>query len=302
MNKDVLPTPSIRELEKMLRDKTIYDNLVMRTVFSDPENYPMLEKLINLVVKDIFPERKIEIKSVSIEHPIKLSVPSKDISMDVLAIDSDGMRFDLEVQKKPSDMSVKRIRFYSAASDYEILFVSQNYEDLKDSVMIVLCKKDLYGKGEPYYTLNRRVIGRSGKDYGNANDGSIIIIVNGEYHGDDDLGRFLVDLLKPNPDDIKDPLIKRAMVRLKKEEKGMTSWFYEMSESEKKKIEKAAAESFNAGLSQGLSQGLSEGIKISNSDIIKRLYKDNKEIAFISYVLNLGEEEIKDILRSEGLI
>ena len=73
--------------------------------------------------------------------------------------------------------------------DVRILEKGQRFRDLRDSYVIFLTEQDIVGAGKPLYHMERRII-ETEEAMG---DGSHIIYVNGQYQGDDPVGRLVHD-------------------------------------------------------------------------------------------------------------
>lgn len=288
MAENALRRVSIEDIARYVAPLTMYDNAVMRCVFSNTENYPLLEYIIKLLTKKELSVVNVSIVRTEVEHLIKLSAESKDLFMDVVAEDAEGNRYDFEIQRSAGAMSERRMRFYSSSQDYEMLYESGDYRELKDGFLIVLCEKDMYGKGEAYYTLDRRIVGSSGKDYGEAGDGGHIIVVNGQYRGDDELGRLLEDLSKANPDEMLNVHVKRAMSRLKKETKAMRSLFYESRIIDPKELE----DRYNFGYSVGEKIGASS----TKNEIILNMHAKGCSMELIADCTNVPVEKVASVI------
>ena len=83
----------------------------------------------------------------------------------------------------------------------------------KDSYVIFIYKHDKFRKGLPLYHVERQVL-ETGNSFG---DGSHIIYVNGQYKGDDAIGRLIRDFHCKNAADISNAQLADA-VRYHKEQ------------------------------------------------------------------------------------
>ena len=109
--------------------------------------------------------------------------------MDILAKDSTGKNYNVEVQKKPEGAHIRRARFNSSMMDSRMLKEGQEFSELQDSYMVFITKKDIFGHGIPIYTINRHF-----EEIDELfDDGSHIIYVNGGYKGNDAVGKLMHD-------------------------------------------------------------------------------------------------------------
>jgi hypothetical protein len=118
--------------------------------------------------------------------------------LDILASDSTGRKFNVEVQRRNKGADYRRARFHSSMIDTRMLEKKQDFEELLDSYVIFITEKDKIGKGLPVYHLER-VIRETSEAVG---DGSHIIYVNGSYQGDDPIGKLMHDFRCKRSDDI----------------------------------------------------------------------------------------------------
>ena len=107
-------------------------------------------------------------------------------------------QYDIEVQRADAGARPEWARYHSAAMDIEALDAGQDFEDLPDSYTIFVTERDFFGAGMGLYSIERVNMG-TGALFG---DREHILYVNGQYHGDDPLGRLMHDFLCCDPDDM----------------------------------------------------------------------------------------------------
>ncbi len=97
-----------------------------------------------LLLKVILKRDDIKVISVVGQREFQnLVVGGKNIRLDILAKDSAGKHYDIEVQRKPEGAHVRRARFNSSMMDSRMLKVSQEFSELRDSYMIVTVQQPL---------------------------------------------------------------------------------------------------------------------------------------------------------------
>lgn len=116
-------------------------------------------------------------------------VGGRDIRLDILAKDSTGKYYDIEVQRRPEGAHVRRARFNSSMMDSRMLKAGQEFSELRDSYMIFITQTDIFGYGIPIYTVNRYFEEIDIPFH----DGSHIVYVNGNYKGEDAIGKLMHD-------------------------------------------------------------------------------------------------------------
>ena len=137
-------------VEQIVDDMDLFDDDLMSMVFD--RNIPATELLLKIILK----QGDITVISVvsqrGFQNPI---VGGRDIRLDILAKDSTGRYYNIEVQKKPEGAHVRRARFNSSMMDSRMLKAGQEFSELRDSYMVFITQTDIFGHGLPVYTVNR---------------------------------------------------------------------------------------------------------------------------------------------------
>ena len=136
--------------------------------------------------------------------------------MDIHAVDSKGIEFDVEVQRNVEGSHVRRARFNGSMMDSRMLKKKQEFKELKDAYVIFICQHDKFGKNKPIYHVDK-VVRETGKPY---DDGAYIIYVNGLYKGKNAFGKLAHDFNCKNPDDIYYEPLAEGVRHFKETEKG----------------------------------------------------------------------------------
>ncbi|MBR6216579.1 MAG: Rpn family recombination-promoting nuclease/putative transposase, partial [Spirochaetaceae bacterium] len=76
------------------------------------------------------------------------------IRLDVYVKDSNRI-YDVEIQNKDEQDIGRRSRYYQSMMDVDSLLKGQDYSELKESIVIFLCRFDPFKKGIPCYTVQR---------------------------------------------------------------------------------------------------------------------------------------------------
>ncbi len=92
----------------------------------------------------------------------------------------------------------------------------QPFKELKDSYIIFIYKHDKFGKGLPLYHIDR-YIGETEELF---EDGSHIIYVNGNYKGNDAIGRLISDFHQTDSGNMYYNALARGMEHYKMIEEG----------------------------------------------------------------------------------
>lgn len=192
-------------IEKIVCNLTLFDDDLMSRVFD--QNIEATELLLRIVLG-----RNIKVTSVTGQDELKNpKVGGRDIILDVHALDEDGEEMDVEVQTNSKGAHVKRARYHSSMVDSRMLKAGQDFQEIKDSYVIFIYKHDKFERGLPIYHVDR-YINELQEPFA---DGSHIIYVNGNYKGDDEIGRLMRDFHQVDPSKMHYSELARGVSHLK---------------------------------------------------------------------------------------
>ncbi len=142
----------IRTVEQIIDDMSLFDDDLMSMVFD--RNKEATELLLRIILK----QDDIQVVSVVGQREFKNPVVGgRDIRLDIWAKDGTGKHYNVEVQQKPEGAHIRRARFNSSMMDSRMLKEGQDFSELQDSYMVFITRADIFGKGIPVYTINRRL-------------------------------------------------------------------------------------------------------------------------------------------------
>ena len=117
----------IREREEdlqRLRGLRPIDDDFMRCLFR--ENIPLTQHVLSILTgKD-----DLIITSVETQADMKRLVGARSVCLDAYGTDSEGKKYDLEVQRADKGASVQRARYHSSVMDVENLDANQDLADI----------------------------------------------------------------------------------------------------------------------------------------------------------------------------
>lgn len=201
---------------RRLQDFSPMDDEFMRCLFKG--NLPLAE----LVLRIITDKQDLVITDCQTQKDMKRLAGARSICLDAYGTDSTGKKYDLEIQRADKGAGSHRARYHSSVMDIENLDAGQEFEELPDTYMIFITKKDFYGKGVPVYQIERMNL-MTGELFA---DGEHILYVNGEYRGDSDLGKLMHDFNCTKAEDMNFDLMAERTRYLKENPEGVK----EMSE------------------------------------------------------------------------
>ena len=200
-----------RTVEQIVDDMNLFDDDLMSMVFDD--NIEATELLLRIILKkdDIIVESVVGQREF--QSPV---VGGRNVRLDIWAKDSTGKHYDVEVQKKPEGAHIRRARFNSSMMDSRMLNEGQDFSELQDSYMVFITQTDIFGYGIPVYTVNRYF-----EEIDDLfDDGSHIVYVNGNYKGDDEIGKLLHDFYCKESKDMYYSELAKGVRHFKEEEGG----------------------------------------------------------------------------------
>ena len=197
-----------RTVEQIVDGMNLFDDDLMSMVFDG--NIEATEPLLKIILK------KDDIQVISVVGQRELQSPvvgGRDIRLDILAKDSTGKHYNVEVQKKPEGAHIRRARFNSSMMDSRMLKAGQEFSELQDSYMVFITQTDIFGHEVPIYTINRHF-----EEIDEVfDDGSHIVYVNGNYKGDDTVGRLMHDFGCKESKDMYYPELAKGVRHFKEE-------------------------------------------------------------------------------------
>ena len=219
-----------KTVEQIVDDMDLFDDDLMSMVFD--ANIEATELLLKIILK------KNDIIVVSVVGQREFQSPivgGRNIRLDILAKDSAGKHYNVEVQKKPEGAHIRRARFNSSMMDSRMLKEGQEFSELQDSYMVFITQTDIFGYGIPIYTINRHF-----EEIDDLfDDGSHIIYVNGNYKGDDEVGKLLHDFGCKESKDMYYPELAKGVRHFKEEEGGRRIMCEAVEKYAEQKAEKA---------------------------------------------------------------
>ncbi len=171
------------EVKQLLQNLCMMNNKFMNLMLDD--NIEAAQIMLRVILKD----DTIKVISVRIQDFIQ-NLFGHSAQLDILAKDSTGRLFNVEIQRSDEGAPAKRARFYSSALDTRFLRNGADYSDLPDTYVIFITENDVLQGGLPLYNV-RRAIGQNGKLFA---DGSHIIYVNSQCRDSTALGCLMQDL------------------------------------------------------------------------------------------------------------
>ena len=233
--------PVMMERIKNLR---LIDDELMTVVFSGDK------KATELLIRILLNRNDLRVtKSMTQEQ--KHNLFGRSVTLDIVAEDIFKTEYNIEIQRADKGAGARRIRYHQAMIDSHTLKKQEDFDNLPNLYIIFILEHDLFNMGEPVYFVNKTL---NAKDEDGNNllfdDGCNIMYINGEYKGDDALGKLMHDFSTPNADEMYYTELAEKVRFYKQDETGvqMASKIVEEYGDER------AAEALQQGIKQGAQQ------------------------------------------------
>ena len=158
----------IKQEKRRYEELTLSNNFIFFAVMQNEELCKeMLETILDVEIE--------KIEYLAVEKPIKVVYDGKGIRLDVYVKDDKKTVYNLEMQVADTDNIPKRTRYYQSMIDRGLLMSGDIYESLNESIIIFICRFDLFGQGKVKYTFKNMCKEVLGLELG---DGTTKLFVN----------------------------------------------------------------------------------------------------------------------------
>jgi predicted transposase/invertase (TIGR01784 family) len=173
-----------KELLEIVKQFCLMDDDFMSVVLE--HNPKAVELILNIILdRD---DLHVNPEDIHVQQVIPNS-PHRSVRLDVLATDSTGKVYNIEIQRDDRGAGIRRARYNSALIDSTMLNEGDKTSELNDSFVIFITERDVLGRNQPIYHIDR-VIRETGEVF---QDGSHILYVNGSNRDDTPLGQLMQD-------------------------------------------------------------------------------------------------------------
>lgn len=201
-----------------IQNLRIIDDEFMRKVLEDKE-------CTQLVLRIIMDKPDLEIKDMQVQFDMK-NLQGRSLRLDVIAVDSAGTYYNIEIQRDSQGAGRKRARYHSSLLDANVLDSGEKFEKLPESYVIFITEKDVLGWGLPVYHVDRIIL-ENGEEF---KDGSHIIYVNSKVQDDTELGKLMQDFWCSSADEMNYEVLAGRVRYFKETEKGVSDMSKVMEE------------------------------------------------------------------------
>ena len=261
----------IRHREFLLQgveDLTLLDDTFMKIALNDIE-------ACQHVIRILMDDPSIEIVEVRSHYRISKLV-SKDAVLDILAEDTQGRVYNLEIQRKTTLDHARRTRRYNAMVDAEYLEKGKEYNEMPEVYVIYISETDIWKTRQTESPVEKHFKGQM-TEY---DDGQHTIYINAAINDGSPKAALMQYFKTCDPDDMSQGALSRRVRYLKRDKGGIE----DMCDSSER--------IFNGGREEGLREGRREGRWEERQAMIHLMRAQGIDEETIEKILeNLKEEE-----------
>ena len=279
------------EIKQVIRSLCMMNNRFMNFMLDD--NKEAAQVFLRVILGD----DKIKVRNVRIQSFIQ-NIYGHSSQLDILAQDSKGRYFNVEVQRSDEGAPARRARFYSSILDTHFLQPSKLYEELPDTYVIFITENDVLNDNLPMYNIRRR-IDENAKCF---EDGSHIIYVNSQRRDDTALGKLMQDLYCTEPKNLHYHEFAERMEFLKYSKEGEEKMTDVIEEYAARKAEALAKEAAREAVKEAVKEATKEAAKKAEEkeqanriELAQGLLADGMSIEFTVRHSKLTEAEVREL-------
>ena len=225
----------------------IIDDTFMKKIFEGHD------ECVELVLQIILDKPDLKVLSSNIEYTIS-GLQGQEIRLDIIA-SFDGKIVNIEVQRSDRGAGIKRARRNSSYLDANQPDIGKYGEQLPDTYVIFITENDKFKLALPVYHIERCLL-ETGQT---VNDGAHIIYVNGEYRGNDAVGRLMHDFFCTQAADMNYSVLADRVRQFKESDEGVSSMC--------KIVEDLMRQGQEMWINQGRREGRLEGKNAGKAEI-----------------------------------
>ena len=188
---------------------TLLDDTFMKIALNDIE-------ACQHVIRILMDDPSIEIVEVRSQYRISKLV-SKDAVLDILAEDTQGRVYNLEIQRKATLDHARRTRRYNAMVDAEYLEKGKEYSEMPEVYVIYISETDIWKTRQTESPVEKHFKGQM-TEY---DDGQHTIYINAAINDGSPKAALMQYFKTCDPDDMSQGALSRRVRYLKREKGGI---------------------------------------------------------------------------------
>ncbi|WP_305152879.1 hypothetical protein [uncultured Dubosiella sp.] len=228
----------------LIQQFTLFSDFFMHAVFSHSR------KAVQLLARIVTGKKDLIVVEWGLE--VKKGFPFfRNDRYDLFIIDQYGNVYNIEIENTLRSLG-KRAFHNMCLLGSQSLKPGEEHKALRENWVVFLTKKDFLNQNEPFYSYEwfnrkwKRILHTKAH----------IRFVNGEYRGDDAIGKLMHDFHCTNPDDMFYDELREAVSYFKKEPEGVNAMCEIMREFERKSKNEGRAQEREAIMRKLYAKGM----------------------------------------------
>lgn len=258
----------LEDLERLRAFRLIDDDFFTKCFEGDTE-------CVKLVLQIVLDKSDLNVVDVRTQVFVE-NLLNRSVRLDVLATDSTGQKYNIEIQRADKGAGRKRARYNSSMMDANLLNKGEGFDALPETFVIFITENDVIGKGQAVYQIERCFVGTGEK----FEDGSHILYVNGAYRDESPIGKLMHDFFCSDPSDMHYRVLADRTRFFKESKEGIAT----MS----KIIEDMRLQSYKEGKAEGQEENKKE-------TALRMLEAQKYSLDEISAISGLSLDEVKEL-------
>lgn len=169
-------------------------------------------------------ERKdLRVQEVKVQHSIK-NLQGRSIRLDIYAVDSDGKRYNIEIQRDDRGAGAKRARYNGSLMAANIANPGEECEDLPEIYVIFITERDVLEGNLPIYHVDSMIRENNQR----FPDETHIIYVNSKITDETELGKLMDDFHCTEADEMNHPVLAKRVKFFKENPEGVRTMCKEL--------------------------------------------------------------------------
>lgn len=190
LSKELIEQRHKEDLQRLRGFRLLDDDFMTKCFEGNPES-------IELVLQIVLDKQELKVIDVRTQVFVE-NLLNRSVRLDVLATDSTGKKYNIEVQRADKGAGKKRARYNSSMLDANVLKKGEEFDKLPETFVIFITENDVIGKGLPLYRIERCILETDEL----FDDGSHILYVNGAFRDNTPLGKLMHDFSCTQPSDM----------------------------------------------------------------------------------------------------
>lgn len=280
--------------QKKLNSYTLMDDAFMTACFKESTD------AVQYVLRIILNRPNLKVIETKTQETLK-NMNGLSVCLDVLAADSQGSLFNIEIQVDLRGASMKRILYNMDSIAVHSLPTGEDVDNLPDIYAICITAGDFWRDGRSLVRMGICDLD-TGKQIGSDRT---MIWFNAAHKSDDDLGKLGHDLLCPDPDKMYSAELARPVRYFKNTERGREVMYSAMEDLKQewmqfisKKYEKEMDEKVNEARNEGRNEGRNEARIETKLDLAEKCIRSGEvNPKKVPELFELSQQEAQELLK-----